>query len=600
MSWNTHIPKFRRFVLQNFPFIEEDFDALTDYALICKVVEYLNNVINSQNEVIAEVERFETDITNDFNRLEGLFNDLRSFVDNYFDNLDVQEEINNKLEQMAEDGTLQEIIASYLNSKAVFAFDTVNDMISSTNLINGSYARTLGYYNINDGGSALYKIRTVTNDDINNPFVIEMADDNLVAELVHYKRINILQLGAKTDGSADISNIVNSIITDYDIYIPKGDYLVESSINITRNHTYFECIGNLIIDDIVGINLNASYCDINIDTISNSNFNGTAIKYKTNSASDVSIAYNNLNIKNIEKTNIGILLAPEFKGVQYNKFNFNLIRANYCIELNTGNDNAAGTASGWVSENTFNGGRCMGGTGVYMHKGQNQSDTFNNNKFYSIAFEEIENPIVIQNGLGNFFGNMRLLESITGTYHINVDANSRENKFEDTIYLYTTKILDANTSNNRPNIYEPVRDASGNIATSCKFLSGKPVINNKMWQTDTMTNIYNQDTATIDRDCYYNGMLISVGIDSDRSTVLTLPNVFADNGVTDFYLRVSFRGTNASITVKNSSGNDVVTNNDIGTDTSTTLSNKYYHVVKLNSSLNLTGLNNKWIVTKLN
>ena len=61
-----------------------------------------------------------------------------------------------------------------------------------------------------------------------------------------------------------------------------------------------------------------------------------------------------------------------------------------------------------------------------------------------------------------------------------------------------------------------------------------------------------------------------------------------------------YTDTNASITVKNSSGNDVVTNNDIGTDTSTSLSNKYYHVVKLNSSLNLTGLNNKWIVTKLN
>ena len=41
----SKIPKFRRCVLQNFPFIEEDFDALTDYGLLCKVVEYLNKVI---------------------------------------------------------------------------------------------------------------------------------------------------------------------------------------------------------------------------------------------------------------------------------------------------------------------------------------------------------------------------------------------------------------------------------------------------------------------------------------------------------------------------------------------------------------------------
>ena len=169
MAWNTHIPKFRRFVLQSFPFIEQDFDALTDYELICKVVEYLNNVIQSQNEVIAEVGRFETDvndeidtfetnITNEFNRLEGLFNVLHSFVDNYFDNLDVQEEINNKLEQMVEDGTLQEIITTYIQSNVAWTFDNVAEMAAATNLVAGSYARTLGHTTINDDGGALYYI----------------------------------------------------------------------------------------------------------------------------------------------------------------------------------------------------------------------------------------------------------------------------------------------------------------------------------------------------------------------------------------------------------------------------------------------------------
>ena len=125
MSWNTHIPKFRRFVLQNFPFIEEDFDALTDYALICKVVEYLNQVIDSQNAVITEVSefesnvnteinRFETSITADFENLTNLFNQLQSFVENYFDNLDVQEEINTKLDAMVEDGTLESLISTQI------------------------------------------------------------------------------------------------------------------------------------------------------------------------------------------------------------------------------------------------------------------------------------------------------------------------------------------------------------------------------------------------------------------------------------------------------------------------------------------------------
>lgn len=42
--------------------------------------------------------------------LQNLFTELQTYVNNYFDNLDVQEEINNKLDVMAEDGTLDQII----------------------------------------------------------------------------------------------------------------------------------------------------------------------------------------------------------------------------------------------------------------------------------------------------------------------------------------------------------------------------------------------------------------------------------------------------------------------------------------------------------
>ena len=42
--------------------------------------------------------------------LQNLYIELKNYVDNYFTNLDVQEEINNKLDQMAEDGTLDQII----------------------------------------------------------------------------------------------------------------------------------------------------------------------------------------------------------------------------------------------------------------------------------------------------------------------------------------------------------------------------------------------------------------------------------------------------------------------------------------------------------
>lgn len=103
MANDTKIPLFRRFVIQNFPYIEQDFDALTDYQLISKIVEYLNQVITSQNNLV-----------DDMNDLETAFNTLKDYVDHYFDNLDVQEEINQKLDEMATSGQLQELINNYL------------------------------------------------------------------------------------------------------------------------------------------------------------------------------------------------------------------------------------------------------------------------------------------------------------------------------------------------------------------------------------------------------------------------------------------------------------------------------------------------------
>lgn len=36
------LPPFKGWVLQNFPFIEQDFDEITTYGMICKMSEYIN------------------------------------------------------------------------------------------------------------------------------------------------------------------------------------------------------------------------------------------------------------------------------------------------------------------------------------------------------------------------------------------------------------------------------------------------------------------------------------------------------------------------------------------------------------------------------
>ena len=46
--------------------------------------------------------------------LQGLYEQLKEYVNDYFDNLDVQEEINNKLDDLVEDGTLTQLIGNYV------------------------------------------------------------------------------------------------------------------------------------------------------------------------------------------------------------------------------------------------------------------------------------------------------------------------------------------------------------------------------------------------------------------------------------------------------------------------------------------------------
>ena len=251
---------FKRFCMSIGAIPTSYLESLDYYETLLWLIKYLEETIiptvNNNGEAVSE--------------LQTLYIQLKDFVENYFANLDVQEEINNKLDDMVEDGSLQEIIGEYLNANALWCFDTVEDMKSSTNLINGSYAKTLGYYSIKDGGNANYKIREITNDDINNDLLIPL-ENGLVAELLIEKEtLNVKQLGAKGDGSTnDTTNIQKAIDIieriNGTLYIPNGTYLISSitfskNINVNGENTQkviFKSINNNTENYIVKISNNA-------------------------------------------------------------------------------------------------------------------------------------------------------------------------------------------------------------------------------------------------------------------------------------------------------------------------------------------------------
>ena len=118
--------------------------------------------------------------------LQVYYEELKSYVEHYFDNLDVQTEIDNKLDEMAEQGQLADIIAQYLGLAGVLAFDTLEDLEEATNIVDGSIALILGKDEFNDGKSTYYKIREIKNSDVvdgDNLIAIDY-DDQLVGEKI--------------------------------------------------------------------------------------------------------------------------------------------------------------------------------------------------------------------------------------------------------------------------------------------------------------------------------------------------------------------------------------------------------------------------------
>ena len=254
-------------------------ESMSYYEGLTFLVNYLaNNVIpavNNNSEVVKE--------------LQDQFVILKNYVDNYFDNLDVQEEINNKLDEMADSGQLTDIIAQYLGLAGMITFDTVADMKLAENLVNGSKCSTLGFYNVNDGGNAFYKIREVINTDtIDEMTLFALHDPTLVAELIIELPIDPLKLGAKGNGTDDDYNYLAKSLSYKNVILTKGSYLISSTLNIEsdtildgkectiipdENITAITIQGNGISNPVVNTNIK----NIKIDT-SNSNTNGIYLK----------------------------------------------------------------------------------------------------------------------------------------------------------------------------------------------------------------------------------------------------------------------------------------------------------------------------------
>lgn len=206
---------FQLWVLNNFPFTIDDWDSVTQYQMLLKCLGALKEQLDINSDLYKKISDLE--------------------------NLDLQDEVNNKIDEMAESGQLQEIITEYLQINGVLAFNTVSDMVSATNIINGSVCKTLGFNSYNDGKGEFYKIRTITSEDtVDGINIIALNISNtLIAEKinnVNYDSIDVRLFGCVGDGVTDNHDILQSLFNTYDnLVFNDGVYYSSQTLNLKSN-----------------------------------------------------------------------------------------------------------------------------------------------------------------------------------------------------------------------------------------------------------------------------------------------------------------------------------------------------------------------------
>lgn len=203
-------------------------DSLSYYECLVWLCKYIKDTVipavNNNSEAITE--------------LQGLYVELKEYVDDYFENLDVQEQINNKLDDMAMSGQLTEIIAQYLQLAGVLAYDTVADLKVAENIIEGSIVKTLGYASIDDNKGSFYKVREIINTDVVDEIdLIALADEDLVAERIKDHKYLELKDYCVGDGVTDVSEILQDVLDKCAeehkfLLVNSGSYLINSNITI--------------------------------------------------------------------------------------------------------------------------------------------------------------------------------------------------------------------------------------------------------------------------------------------------------------------------------------------------------------------------------
>lgn len=343
------------------------------------------------------------------------------------------------------DEKIANAIIAYLDQHDPMYYKTAAEMIASTH-VNGDLCYIEGFHNAGDGGANLYYITGDYYEASASPFFLTLASANQWAvPIIMTYYVTPEMFGAYGDGSSDDTTAFQIFcnLIQYDQIAPKS-YKLTSPCTIADKKSGVINIntvsGNMVFDSV-------DNCEISVISIG-SEYNGGHIytgseDFNFGQMGDIGIQFIECYSNNVSMSSynheIGVQLTTRTRGCVYNKFQIKAITNNVVgLDLYNG-------GTGWVNENTFNGGSYSNSTdnphktenvGIRFGRGGNNTNTLNSNTFYKPSFEMWGMPILGEHAVYNTFELCRA-ENQTSMY-ARFDKTSQYNKIT---YSYSTLAL---------------------------------------------------------------------------------------------------------------------------------------------------------------
>ena len=244
--------------------------------------------------------------------------------------------------------------------------------------------------------------------------------------------LDVTKYGVLPNGE-DMTDKLNALIEQYadsyTIYLKRGVYTFNGTINITKGSTHFKCDGRISSTADIAILLTAIDCAIDVFQLYG---NGSGVGFQ-NGMPDMTTTYGNSRLKFdfIYNFNTAIkFYANGNNGIQNNITTLDKIDVcDIGILFECGD-----VSTPWINQNTFHGGWITAGStkpnsvGIKFIKGANMVDRFNGNVFNDFSCENTRYPIDIVYAWHNVFNNFRMLENV-GTDLIKCSDDTEDNRF---------------------------------------------------------------------------------------------------------------------------------------------------------------------------